>query len=77
MRLYLFTRVTFWGFWPDALAVLPSLASGSVTRRTVRFLMGASASFVALQFFWFGQIVQQIFIAKWFAKPSDDNAAVV
>ena len=39
----------------------------SAAKTTVRFLMGASASFVALQFFWFGQIVQQIFLAKWFA----------
>jgi len=69
MRLYLFTRVTFFAFWPDARAVLPLMAP-SAAKRTVRFLMAASASFVALQFFWFSQIVQQIFIAKWFA-PKD------
>lgn len=65
-RLYLFTRVTFFGLWPDARAVLPAMLP-SAAKTTVRFLMGASASFVALQFFWFGQIVQQIFLAKWFA----------
>ena len=78
MRLYLFTRVTFWGFWPDALSVLPALGSGaakSTVRRTVRFLMAASASFVALQFFWFSQIVQQIFIAKWFAPAGGADVA--
>ena len=69
-RMFLFTRVTFFAFWPDALKVLPSIATGPV-KRTVRFLMYASASFVALQFFWFGQIIQQIFIAKWFAPRTE------
>ena len=73
-RLYLFTRVTFFGFWPDARAVLP-LMLPSAAKRTVKFLMGASASFVALQFFWFGQIVQQIFIAKWFAPKGGGEEA--
>lgn len=72
MRLYLFTRVTFFGFWPDARSVLPSMAAGA-RKSTVRFLMAASASFVALQFFWFSQIIQQIFIAKWFAAPTGDT----
>jgi len=66
VRLYLFTRVTFFQFWPDALSVLPTLAAGG-QKNTIRFLMYSSASFVALQMFWFGQIVQQIFVAKWFA----------
>jgi len=74
MRMYLFTRVTFWGFWPDALSVLPSMASGSA-KRAVRFLMYASASFVALQFFWFSQIIQQIVVAKWLAPPADETVA--
>ena len=69
MRLYLFTRVTFCQFWPDAISVLPLLAAGGC-KNTVRFLQYSSAAFVALQFFWFTQIVQQIFFEKWFA-PKD------
>jgi len=74
MRLYVFTRVTFFGLWPDARAVLPTMLP-SAAKNTVKFLMGASASFVGLQFFWFGQIIQQIFIAKWFAPKGGAEAA--
>ena len=59
MRLYLFTRVTFFAFWPDARSVLPSMPT-SAAKATVRFLMVSSASFVALQFFWFGRECQRV-----------------
>lgn len=73
VRLYLFTKVTFFDFWPDARSVLPSMGAGAA-KSTVRFLMVSSASFVALQFFWFGQIIQQIVLAKWLAPTSTDTA---
>ena len=73
MRLYLFSRVTFFQWWPDAFSVLPTMAAGGA-RNTVRFLVVAAGGFAALQTFWFGQIIQQIFIAKWFAPKDADGA---
>ena len=35
-RLYLFTRVTFFEFWPDALAVLPTMAAGGARNTAPR-----------------------------------------
>lgn len=53
-----FTRVTLCHFVPDALSVLADSATAAAFRLPIRFMVGSSVGFVALQWYWLSLFVR-------------------